>query len=213
MQQLQQRSHNRGLLSKEFYHNEQAELNRKRQQMKEQLDRQVEEKKRQREAERAEQEKRLHKEENDIKNYYRHLEGKKGPAESGLQGSHMKYTREPYQTYPKEGDSRAKHQRPSQDGDIPVMSMMPNDYPHLQRQTLANSNFNSNDHFGNIPLLDLSEEQSALLQSKAKRSKKPTKREKTVEAKESNEPNRIEQSRQQPSPAPPQERLSSQPDE
>jgi hypothetical protein len=127
--------------------------------MKEQLDRQVEERKRQREVERAEQERRLHKEENDIKNYYRHLDGKKGPAESALQASHMKYTREPYQTYPKEGESRAKYTQKHQDGDIPVMSLMPTDFAHLpHRQTLANSNFTRNaDNFGNIPLLDLSQ--------------------------------------------------------
>lgn len=51
MKELEQRSHNRGLLSKEFYLNEQQQLERKRREMKAELDRQVEERRRQKEQE------------------------------------------------------------------------------------------------------------------------------------------------------------------
>lgn len=47
MKELEVRSHNRGLLSKEFFQNEQYEMERKRREMRAELDRQVEEKRRQ----------------------------------------------------------------------------------------------------------------------------------------------------------------------
>lgn len=52
---MEQRSHNRGLLSKEFYHNEQMEQERKRRELKQELDRQTEEHRRQKEQKRLEE--------------------------------------------------------------------------------------------------------------------------------------------------------------
>ena len=61
--ELEQRSHTRGMLSKVFYQQEQEELDRKRKEMKAELDRQVEERRRQKEQEKLEHERRIRREE------------------------------------------------------------------------------------------------------------------------------------------------------
>ena len=52
---LENKSHVRGLLSKEFYSIEQSELERKRREMKESLDQQVEERRKQRERQKQQE--------------------------------------------------------------------------------------------------------------------------------------------------------------
>ena len=67
MKELEYRSHTRGLLSKEFYSNQQQDVERKRQQMKAELDQQVEERRRQKEIEKLDNDRRIRKEEEEIK--------------------------------------------------------------------------------------------------------------------------------------------------
>jgi hypothetical protein len=55
---------------------EQQQLDRKRREMKAELDRQVEERRRQKEQEKMENERRMRKEEEEIKSYYKHLESR-----------------------------------------------------------------------------------------------------------------------------------------
>lgn len=138
-----------------------------------------------------EQERRIRREEEEIKNYYKRIENREkriSGNESNLPT--MKQATQPYQTYPNEShhDSRAKalepqrprgHSKPALlvDGDIPLLPVMQQEdtgSSSFQGQGLVgNSKINgSGFNSGSIPLLDLSEDHNSLLALKTKKGKK-----------------------------------------
>lgn len=194
MKELEQRSHNRGLLSKEFYLTEQQQLDRKRREMKAELDRQVEERRRKKEQEKLENDRRIRKEEEEIKSYYKHLESRdkrtSANDSAAMQASNMKLASQPYQTYPVElqsesrqkgislNRSKAGQSRPNlHDADIPLLPLMPplplaeqpvQSVLAISKQSIAN--------IGSIPLLNLSDDANPVASKARKAKQKTTKR-------------------------------------